>query len=55
MVSLNIEVPELVLYDDGHFFGVCFFESFGDLYFGVVGEEGDVEVRVAGESVLGGD
>ena len=52
-VSLTLEIPELVLQDDGHLLGILRAQPVRHAHAVGVGVEGDVEMMVAGQALLG--
>ena len=51
----NLQIPELMLDDDGHLLRIAFLQIAGYADAGSVGEKGDVEVVIARQGAGGGD
>ena len=48
----DIQIPELMLQDNGHFLGVCGLQGLGHLHAICCSLEGDIEVAIAGQTFM---
>ena len=50
--QICMQVPELMLEDDGHLFGVAFTQFFQESNTGIGGQKGDKKMSFAGQAVF---